>query len=343
MTRSTWSGGVTWSGTGKWMPDGASGTGRPRPEVAIAGALRTGLQSATWSLGPRDILSDLSPGTCSLSFAGVVTAAPGDSIVISATPGTLWVGRVDTCSTTWDEASNAWTTISGTDPLGALGEAGLDGDSESGSSHDLEDQAEYWASVVGVELDVVDDSVSGLPNKVPLSPPLSGNVLPLMNSLARDSNAVMALHRDGKVHAIIREAVTPSDQVDVSDRFRDWTEEISIAVDINRWSAGGVGSFGEDAADIAIYGQRTYLVDLSVWTPGTSQFADWIAYGGSQRPLVKATFPIASWSDDDLMLLDPFDWITRDAADWQVMSVSHSVDASSWSVTITADNLLSLL
>jgi hypothetical protein len=355
MTRSTWSGGVTWSGTGKWMPDGATPGRFPNIEVAIAGTLMTGLQSASWRLGPTDFLSDLSPDTASLSFTGYFECAPGDTIVITSDVGALWVGRVDTCSTTWGSDSIPWTTVTGMDPIGALGEARLEdypidawlsvGPTTGFPEYNLEAIMETLATHAAVDLDVVDDSVSGLPILDWIGDTTyTGDILSLLNAGAKQSNAMLALGRDGGIHAVIREAVTPAGQVDVTDRYREWTSDISIAVDINRWVT--FSEQGRDQADIDQYGDRSYDATGDFLSEDNSGFDDWIAFGGRVGPVFTVVFALKSWDDDDLMLLDPFDWIAEDFyGDIQVMSVSHSVSVSppEWTVTITADNLLALL
>ena len=344
MTRSTWSGGVTWSGTGKWMPDGLTASGPLVPEVAIDGTLISGLQAASWRLGITDFLAELSPGSCSLSFAGDVDVLPGDSIVLSIPTGTLWVGRVDSVNNMRDTAGHQWTTVNGSDSLGALATAYVvDADP---LALNLEQWAEALATAAGVSLDLVDDSVSGLPTTILASAPVSGSVLDLINSNARRSNAMIALQRDGAIHAVIREAVTPADQAVITDRYSERTKVTSQAANINRWTiTADAIEYGADDADIALYGQRTYEAGSDVWLAATSQFDDWVAYGGSQRPIRAYTLPMKSWADDDLMLLDPFDWVTADGTDQQIMGLAHNVTASPplWTVTLDVDNLLDLL
>jgi hypothetical protein len=55
-------------------------------------------------------------------------------------------------------------------------------------------------------------------------------------------------------------------------------------------------------------------------------------------------FVISDDGQEDLMLLSPFQWLTFDGTDWQVMSVRHDFTwGDVWRVTITADDLLALL
>jgi hypothetical protein len=349
VTRSTWSGGVTWSGTAKWMPDGLTASGPLVPEVAIGGTLRTGLQQASWRLGISDFLAELSPGSCSLSFAGDVAVLPGDSIVLSIPTGVLWVGRVDTVSNTRGADGHQWTTVNGTDGLGALGATGT---SPTNTATVLDAFVEQLAADAGVTLDIVDDSVSGLPTLVFNLATETMTILAWANRGAKSSNAMLALHRDGTIHAVVREAVTPADQVDITDRYSSRTKTTSADTNINRWvlTEPGVPSPTvnvSDTADIALYGERAFTMDdyIGDGAGADAHWLDWTSYGGSQRPIRSYVLPMRSWADDDLMLLDPFDWVTADGSDYQIMGLEHSVSASPpvWTVTLAVDDLLDLL
>lgn len=355
--RSAWSAGVKWgSGTptgartdAYWLPDGRMPTsGRPFPDVAIAGLLlTTSLQSATWTLGIPDILADLSPNTASLTFVGQVSGVPADDVVISTGLGVLWAGRLDTVTQTRDTAGDWWTTVTATDRIGALGRAELD-------EYELvpgtvEWVAESTADAAGVTLDVVDDS-TGLPALVSYADdPYTGSVLSYINLAAKSSNAMLAMTRDGRVSAVMREAVTPSTVLDLADDNapQTWSLITSIDVDINKWLLPAPGPLSRsDAADVLLYGERVFDPNDFVTLPAVELvFLDWYNYGGSQRPTASGTLIVSDYSQDKLILLDPFQWVTESGTSWQVLSVQHSVSASpySWTVSITADNLLSLL
>jgi len=128
-----------------------------------------------------------------------------------------------------------------------------------------------------------------------------------------------------------------------------WTKQTSIDVDINKWALYGPSSgwaffTADDAADIAAYGERSYLVNNSL-TSDTAIFDDWTTHGGSQRPVLSSgQFVISDDSQTTLMTTKPFDWVTDGTDTWQVMSMQHSYTAGDvWRVTITGDNLLDLL
>lgn len=352
--RSVWSGGVVWgdgtpagdSTDAYWMPDGATASGPLIPDVAIGGTLYTdSVSAASWSLGISGFLADLAPTTASITLVGQVTGVPGDDVVISSPLGVQWVGRLDSANQTRDTAGDWWTTVTATDIIGVLGAAYLN-ELDFGGYEYLDDKAAFGALHAGVELDIVDDS-SGLP-LVDSNSPYSGDLLALINNLAKGSNVMLAMTRDGRIHAVIRESVSPSSVLTLTgaDAPADWTLTYSIDSNINRWDLyEGVAAAGngEDSADILRYGRRVYNAIPYATFPITA-FDDWIAYGGSQRPIASGTMTVASWAQEDLILLDPFQWVTESGTDWQVMSVAHDVTVGGpWTVTITADNLLDLL
>lgn len=356
MTRSTWSGGVTWSGTGKWMPDGLTASGPLVLEVAIDGTLISGLQAASWRLGITDFLAELSPGSCSLSFAGDVDVLPGDSIVLSIPTGVLWVGRVDSVNNTRGPDGHQRTTVNGTDSLGTLGAAALaQFDPNAIEPFTLVELSDAVVAALGATFDVtMTDGSTGLPDLTWLEADVyTGAALTLLQRAATTSNAMLGLQRDGTIMAVVREAVTPADQVVITDRYSERTKVTNLSANINQWRhfrTDVTELVGDDLADQALYGVRTYELDPSFELPtgvGIDHdiFDDWVAYGGSQRPIRAYTLPMKSWADDDLMLLDPFDWVTADGTDHQIMGLAHNVTASPplWTVTLDVDNLLDLL
>lgn len=352
-TRSVWSGGVKWSsGTptadrtnAYWLPDGATPSGRLMPDVAIGGKLYTTVQSASWGLGIDNFLSDLSPNLANVSLTGQVTAVPGDDVVITTGLGTQWVGRLDTITDDEDAKGNHWTSITATDRIGGLGAAQLDTYATAPlTGHTLEYIGELLASNAGISLDITDDSASGLINVSVSSDPLTTSVLSVIATTARASNAMMALQRDGTISAVVRESVTPSSVLTLTgvNAPTSWTLSTSIDVDVNQW--WWVTPIGEDSADVALYGARSYVSAADgIAAAFSTPFDDWVAYGGSQRPVMAGGFIVTAWSQTALILLNPFEWVTRSGTDWQVMSVRHDVTPSAWTVAITADNLLDLL
>lgn len=498
--RSVWSGGSQWTTEthdrldGEWMDNGetpvnAGLTGQPFPDVAIGAAYLTDqLMSASWSLGISGFLADLAPNTASFSFVGQVTAVPGDDVVVTTGWGVQWSGRVDTVTQMRDAAGDWWTTITATDRLGALGVAELN--DHAFVFGNLEEIAEDAAATAGVDLDIVDDSVGGLidfEDVFDVADPYTGTLLAYLSPLALSSNAMLAMARDGRIHAVVREdisitingefetnvagwtdfnsatiarstsspyagtacarisasttaysgdyyplgsrifrkgvpyrlqfaaqkisgtsdtwyadwysdsvstgtsttftatgtwtlvtldwtpdadysdigigiyhpdasvAVLAIDSVTVGyatfaltgiDAPASWTLSTSIDVNVNRWVIlrGAVLTVSVDADDIKTYGERTLNgrgFDMS--NVADPPFDDWTTYGGSQRPTASGQLIVSSWAQDDLILLDPFQWVTESGTAWQVMSVTHDVTPSSWTVSITADNLLDLL
>lgn len=367
--KSLWSGGVEWGtavtarAAAYWQDDGTTPTGKAFVDVAIAGELLTSqTRSATWNLGISGILDDISPNTASASFVGQVTAVPGDDFVISSGWGVQWAGRVDTISDTTDVNGDHWTTVTATDRIGALGAVQLTNKAVTAGTV-LDGIIEYQAAKAGLAIEVTDDSASGLATVqsgvtettagTSSAQNYDGDLLGFISMVAKASNAVMALQRDGTISVIVRESVTPSSVATLSgdDAPASWTAETSIDVDINRWYAvntGGGGytiyTLGEDLADVLIYGERAFdATDIQM--NSLAQFDDWIAYGGSQRPVVTGEFVVKDFSQDELLLLDPFDWVTYSGTDWQIMSLSWTAGAPGepLRVTITADNLLDLI
>lgn len=360
--RPTWSGGVQWTPEtnarldGEWMDNGQTPvsvglTGQPRPDVAIGATYHTeDLMSASWSLGIGGLLADLSPNTASFSFKGQVSATQGDDVVVSTGWGVNWVGRVDTVTQTRDTAGNWWTNIGATDRIGALGAAELV-DYQLVGAGDVLDGAEIVAAAVGVSLEAQSAGTWHAQNAWwDSADTYSQSVLSFLNDWARYDNTVLASGRTGRLYGLWRYPQTPSSVLTLTgiNAPSEWSLSYSIDVDINRWIAnnsGGTLELGADAGDIALYGERAYDAGTakSNLDPAVTLYADWIAYGGSQRPTASATLIVSDWSQDDLILLDPFQWVTESGTNWQVMSVSHNVTLSGWTVNVTLDNLLDLL
>lgn len=353
-TKALWSGGSEWGtastarAAATWQPDGVTPSGKPFPDVAIAGRLLTtsNVMAVSWSLGISGFLSDLSPSTASVTMVGQITATMGDPVVISTGWGVAWSGRVDSINETRDVNGDYWTTVTATDNIGALGAATLVA-FDTSFVLDVERYGEAAANVAGIPLDLVDDTAGGMPGITTITDPFSGTVLDFINQLARGSNAMLATGRDGRVHIVMRQNVAPSSVLTLTgvNAPTSWTKQTTIDVDVNRWikSTPASPTVVVDADDIKLYGERTY--DASGFqVMGAGIFDDWIAYGGSQRPIVSdAQLVVSDFSQSALISLEPFQWVTESGTAWQVMSVSHSVTPGDWRVTITADNLLDLL
>lgn len=365
---SLWSGGVEWGtattprANAYWQPGTAVPTGRPFPDVAIGGELVTAQgMSASWSLGISDYLADLSPNTASVTFAGTLVAAPGDDFIISTPLGAAWAGRVDTVVKTRDVNGDYWTTVNGTDRVGALGAATLEAWSYSGTLT-LETLGEDLASDAGISLDIIDGSVDGLENLYAGPAAYDGTVLDIINKAARSSNAMLGLTRDGRISAVVREAVTPSSVLTLTGDNApvSWAESTSVDGVINKlwvWDdpVASPRLVGYDTSgSITAYGERTFEgADFATDQTPANNWTDWNIYingtlsvypsGTPPLPIADAELIVSSWSQEDLILLDPFQWVTESGTNWQVMSVQHDVTPNEWRVRISADRLLDVL
>lgn len=357
-TKALWSGGSEWGtastarAAATWQPDGVTPSGEPFPDVAIAGRLLTtsNVMAVSWSLGISGFLSDLSPSTASVTMVGQITATMGDPVVISTGWGVAWSGRVDSINETRDVNGDYWTTVTATDNIGALGAAAVVNYALPALAFSYATQLEALSDVAGIHVDVVDGTSSGMPNVV-WSPGTgyTGTLLDFMNRMTQAVNGMLAMTRDGSFKLVIRESVVPSSVLTLTgvNAPTSWTKQANADVDINRWYVGSFwGELGRDQADINVYGDRPYVSDTEqqLYASSAAIYADWIAYGGSQRPIVSdGQLVVSDFSQSALILLEPFQWVTESGTAWQVMSVSHSVTPGDWRVTITADNLLDLL
>lgn len=101
-------------------------------------------------------------------------------------------------------------------------------------------------------------------------------------------------------------------------------------------------NFGADSATTALYGRREF--EATDFEAAGGAFTDWNLYfndGYGIRDVGSGSFTVSTWTQDELLLLEPFQWVTEGGTDWQVLSVTHTVTASpySWTVTVTADSL----
>lgn len=363
MTASLWSGGVTWgpdADAGTWMPDGASPSGRPVPDVAIAGRrVNNDIQSASWSLGPSDILADLSPGSAALEFVGEVDATPDDDLVISTGWGAMWVGNVQSVSVRKDAAGMYWTSVSAVDKVGRMGLAQLRKD--NGKVGTLVEVIEYLARRAGVRVRVEDASV-GTYGLIQLqrfaywSKKFTGSMLEYLNIAARSSNAMVALQPDGSLRTMTREAL-PSLPTSVTlagdDSPVTLTKRLAWGDDVNRWTftdPGGVDVEQSIATDILAHGEKAYAVsdwldagDSPPYLQLATPFTDWFAYVPELRwVLTDGQFVVSDLDQEDLLTLAPLDWISVDGELWQVMSMQWSIDAPGqpMRLNITGDDLL---
>lgn len=361
MTRSIWSGGVKWgpSASGvvaKWMPDGASPSGDPVPDIAIAGAMVLNqLQSAQWSLGPSTPFDDLSPSSASFTFVGQVSAVPGDVLIVSTGWGVMWVGRVDSIQDQLDRAGKHWSTVNATDLLGVLGLASLR--KVNGYSGKLYTVLTQLASVAGITLTVTDVTVGTypLPDLLKFSgfvTTYTGTVLDYMNIAARSSNAMIALQGDGSLKTMLRQHLPSAPSATTmsgANAPSSWTKTTAWGNDINRWTFtdpnGNLFAQNQIPADILAHGERAFTVDNEL-TNVTTHWTEWWLYTPTARAVVTdGQFVVSDLNQSALLALDPLDWITVNGETWQVMSMQWSVDAPGqpMRLSVTADNFLALL
>jgi hypothetical protein len=283
--------------------------------------------------------------------------------MISTGLGVAWFGRVDQVTETRDVNGDHWTTVTATDKIGALGAAPIVTRDVPGGT--LVDIAADLGSRASIDLELVDGS-GGLPTMLQwsahgITTTFDGSVLDYLNLASRSSNAALALQRDGTVLAIMREVVTPSSVLTLSgvNAPVTWSKSKSVDSVINRvilrWSDGAlVGDTSDNStsiystaalASIVIYGERAYTVDRYLFGSG-SPYNDLATAGGAPERFVVTSgeLVVTDYSQDDLILLNPFEWVTESGTAWQVLSVRHDVNVNGqWRVSITADNLLDLL
>lgn len=365
--KSLWSGGVEWAtaatarAAAYWQGDGTTPTGKPFPDVALDGALVTSsaLMSMTCSLGLSDWLADPSPNSASVTLKGQSTATIGDELVISTGHGVLWSGTVDNIADTMDVNGDHWTTVTATDRIGALGAVRLN--KTKGLVGDLVEIATKMAKRSGVNLVVNDVSTGtyGLPQLQwwqYWSQTFTGSLLEYVVIAARSSNAMVALQPDGSLRVMTREALATSPttvSLTGSNAPSSWTKSTSREGGVNHWAyttPSGVDIDQVLSDDIAANGDKTFSVDN--WldagdTPPVLQlglpFTDWWAYTPTPRAVVTSgEFIVSDFAQDELLTLAPLDWVTVAGEDWQVMSMTWSVDGPGqpMRLTITADDIL---
>jgi len=269
-----------------WLLPGGQVVALPTIGVTIDGGTVTSqLQSATWNLGISNFLADLSPNTASLSFKGQLSVSPADSVVITAGGTAMWTGRLDSAVEVRDVNGDYWTSVSATDTIGALGAARLR-NITPGTSLELDTEIEARAATAGVTIDVVDSSSGGLVSLNPPAGTFDGPLLEYMNLLARTSNAMLALQRDGKIKAWVREKMA-----------EDFITNHSFDVDLTGWTAynsstisrqtsapyAGAGNLqiisgtGFGGAQYAVTGtlKKDHAYRLRFWAKATAGSSDW--------------------------------------------------------------------
>ena len=199
------------------------------------GTVTSQLMSASWNLGINDFLSDLAPNTASLSFKGQLSVSPADAVVITAGGTAMWTGRLDSYVETRDVNGDYWSSVTATDVIGALGAARLRNVSPS-YSVELDTEAELRATAAGVTIDVVDSSSPGL---ISLNGPnnWNGDLLAYINEMARVSNAMLALQRDGTIKAWTRESLGSG-----------WVTNSTFDTDTTGWSGMNSGTISRVTA-----------------------------------------------------------------------------------------------
>ena len=91
------------------------------------------------------------------------------------------------------------------------------------------------------------------------------------------------------------------------------------------------------ASSIAAYGESSYEVAGYMDTTAAHfPSAMRTALATPRRVVTRGEFPVSDLRQQ-LLLLQPFSWVSCDGDTWQVMSVAHDTSPSGWSMTITAD------
>ncbi len=361
---SLWDSGVQWSpaedpdAEGFWSPTLDLDL-LPSIAISIASAFVPNLQSASWTLGRQNWFDVLSPNSASFSFVGQVDAIPNDAVLVSTDSGPLWQGRVDNITTATNTDGTQWTTVTATDPVGKLAMTSSSRLFTWSPSNTLEHLATYVAATVGVTLNTeVADSATALPYLDGTYQPGTATLLDVLNDIERSSNAMMMLQSDGVYLIATRDATVAASvtTIDLSgdDAPSSWTTSLDPTNAINHWTftaqdstvildtpaSSGTGHLADAvlSASITAYGERAYAISPYL-------AADYAAFPLAMRDalatprtvVTNATFPITTLRQD-ILLLQPFSWVSFGGDTWQVMSVSHAVDVSgSWTVTITAD------
>lgn len=320
-----------------------------------------GFTSASWALGRSDWLSTLAPNTASFQFRGIVDAAPNDIVVLSVEvddsvkethPPALWIGRVDTSGNTQDAAGHYVSTVAATDKVGALGGARAPEDLGTGVIGTLQTLGESLALAAGIPLVIdTDDTLAdifGDPD------PIDASLLEFINRMERTSNALLFLLGDGTFRAVVRQGIAAGSIEIIPltglDGFTNWTEQTSLANVLNKWKFGGITGWTASGGDfdvtdsIAAYGERKMEI-LDMLSPTESPYtgSGIITVLAEPRAVVTdADAPIYDMSQN-IMWLDPLDWVDHAGDHWQVMSVKHDASPGSWRISITADQTQNFL
>lgn len=356
---SRWSAGTQWGSAASdpleayWGPN-AVPVQRPVCYVSIAGVLQPTVMAATWRLGRNGWFDDLVPSTASFTFYDAATGSIGDTVLVTSEAGLHWSGTVESISTSKQLGTGLYaSSVTAVDNLARHGQAKMTtalsygGSTLEGLLTNTPGGANSLLFDLGLEelVVTVGDSATSLPT---LSAALSTEGRTLLEYLQlaeKSSNALMAYQPDGSFLIVTRDALVAA-SVDVLDLVgenapRAWTVDTTKASVINHWSfddTGGTNRLEEtDTASVALYGENAYTISDYMDTSVTHFPALMRAAVATPRPIVtNGQFPITS-TDQAVLLLDPFDWVSFDGDTWQVMSVEHNVTPNDWSLTITAD------
>jgi hypothetical protein len=349
-----------WDAGGEWYPNESEGadfywyvgdetfTGKPNIFTSINGKLvNEKLQSATWTLGREDWFADLQPNTASFSFAGVVDAEPNDSVIVSSDTGIQWRGTVDSVNVSREISGLYWSSITATDAVGALGSMKNDSITTVLSGYTLATLIPYMCFMFGIpDIQVsIADSLTALPALNNSVDSKQFSILEYIQLAERSSNAMMFCQSDGTLKIVTRDAIAGSDVVTTDligvDSPSAWDVVLNRTNIINHWkfteTDGTIIAEYRDADSIAAYGEFSYTIDNYMDT-SASHFGSGMrnALATPRRVVSKGSFHVTD-INQAILALEPLDWVSFDGDTWQVMSMTHSVDRSGWTVDITAD------
>lgn len=316
---------------------------RPRPFVAVKGkSITSAVTSASWRNGRQGWFDVLGPNSASVSLVGTADVGPNDDVVLSHAFRALWVGRVDGITTDTALDGLITQTISATDVVGTMGVAQLNAYTVAAGT--LIEQTGALASAAGIPITITAaPSNTSLPTL--LSTSHTGSLLEYVNLAEKSSNAVLMLMADGTFRALVRDASSSSSVTTLQlvgvNAPSSWSEQLGRTGILNAFllvkSDGTVVQDVVNETSVGIYGENTYSVsdylsNSSAHFPVNLRAT--VAYPRDTMP--RGEFPIYSYSQD-VLDVQPLDWVARSGSTWQVLQVEHSVDGSDWRMTIAAD------
>lgn len=316
---------------------------RPKPFVAVKGkSITSSVTSTSWRNGRQDWFSVLGPNSASFSLIGTADVAANDTVVLSHTFGVLWVGRVDSINTDTALDGLITQTVSATDVVGTMGVAQLNAYTVAAGT--LIEQTSALAAASGIPITITAaPSTTSLPTL--LSTAYTGSLLEYINLAEKSSNAVLMLMADGTFRALVRDASSSSSVTTLQlvgvNAPSSWSEQLGRTGILNAFllvkSDGTVVQDVVNETSVGIYGENTYSVSDYLSNSSAHFPVNLRATVAYPRTIVpRGEFPVYSYSQD-VLDVQPLDWVARSGSTWQVLQVEHSVDGSDWRMTMAAD------